>query len=122
MLKTIFQALCDHLSPLNTPVYLEDCVPEGAALPYITADIRPPLSAHTDGLLTLTCWCQGSTANPQRLSQADLLIARLPARGCRLATAIGALILRQKGAALCIRESAAQGVKITWKLQFFPAE
>lgn len=121
MLKSIFYALCEHLAPLNIPVFLEHCVPEGAPLPYITADIRPLLSAHANGSLSLTCWCQGSTANTQRLSQADLLLARLPARGFRLAMDTGAVILRQEGAAVCICNSALQGVKITWKLQFFPA-
>ena len=121
MLKSIFGALHDHLAPLNIPVYLEDCVPEGAALPYITADIRPPLSVHNGGSLTLSCWCQGDTANAQRLSQADLLLTRLPARGCPLAMDAGSVILRQEGTAVCIRKSALQGVKMTWKLQFFPA-
>lgn len=120
MLTSICRALNERLSQLGVPFYLEDCVPPGTSFPYITADVRAPLAPHANGRLTLTFWCQGDTASSHRLSQADLLLKQFPARGLRLETASGAAILRQEGGAVCVREAAAQGVKITWKLQFFP--
>ncbi|MGN0753677.1 MAG: hypothetical protein ACI4ME_04390 [Aristaeellaceae bacterium] len=122
MLTSLFRAICDHLTPLGVPVYLADCVPDGAAFPYITANIAAPLAAHTAGAVTLTLWCAGDQANAQRLSQVDELLALLPARGIPLTTAAGVITLRQTGGARCLRESGALGIKTVWKLCCFPAQ
>ncbi len=121
MLTSIYRALYHHLKQLGQPVYLADCVPEGAAFPYITAKIAAPLSPRAAGSLTLTCWSLDDQPRVQRLALANQLLNLLPARGLRLETDTGTIILRPEGSALCVRESAAQGMQTVWKLQCFPA-
>lgn len=120
MLTSIFRALCDYLSLQGLPFYLADCVPDGAALPYLTADIQPPLTAISEGSLTLTIWCADDQANSNRLSQADRLLAVLPGRGLWLAADSGAIILTQEGGAQCVTQHGAQGLVTRWTLRFFP--
>lgn len=120
MLTSIFRALCNHLSLLGLPAYLADCVPDGAALPYFTADIQPPLASGTKGSLTLTFWCAGDQSNVHRLNQADLLLETFPGRGLRLAAGSGAITLTQEGGAQCVTQHGAQGVITRWTLRFFP--
>ena len=42
MLTDILFPIFDHLETLGVPCYLADCVPQGTALPYITAEVQPP--------------------------------------------------------------------------------
>lgn len=121
MLTSIFETLCAHLSQLHLPVYLADCVPEGAALPYVTAEIAPPLVPGEKGRLTLTLWQQGSAANAERLSQADVLLTLLPPRGAWLSGDAGALILTGEDAARCLQSGPLLGVQARWALYFIPA-
>lgn len=120
MLTSIFRVLSDHLLRLGLPFYLEDCVPPGASFPYITLDVHAPLAPHVSGQVILTYWCSDHAANFHRLFQLDLMQGMFPPRGFRLATDSGVAVFRPEAAAVCVRESAAQGVKTTWKLQFFP--
>ncbi len=121
MLTSIYRALFHHLKQLGQPVYFADCVPEGTVFPYITAKIAAPLNSRANGSVTLTFWFLDDQPYKQRLAQADQLLQLLPTRGLRLETEQGAILLRPEGSALCVRESAAQGVRTVWKLQCFPA-
>lgn len=115
MLTSIYEALFSFLSQLPYPVYLADCVPEGAALPYITMQIEAPLSSGETGALTLTAW---STSNAQRLSIASILSI---GRGKWLATTTGALILTPDGSGMPVQAGPLLGLQSRWKLDFFPS-
>ena len=119
MLTDIFPVLCGYLSQLGLPFYLADCVPKGALLPYLTADIQAPLRPGTEGVLTLTCWYTGEKSNTLRLSQAGQMEEIIPGRGLRLATDSGAVILIPKGGMQCVSQHGAQGVVLHYQLHFF---
>nr|MBR4280286.1 hypothetical protein [Clostridia bacterium] len=119
MLTDILPVLCGYLSQLGLPFYLADCVPKGARLPYLTADIQAPLRPGTEGSLTLTCWYAGERSNTQRLSHAGQLEEIIPARGRRLATGSGAVILIPEGGMQCVSQHGAQGVVLHYHLHFF---
>lgn len=121
MLSSIFAALQRRLTQIGLPVYLADCVPPAAAFPYCTAAIALPLTPQGDGRLTLTCWCADDQAHTHRLHMAELALAQLPGRGFCLDTAVGRLAARMEGSAVCLRESAAQGLRTEWTLHFYPA-
>ena len=120
MLTDIFLALLDHLSALGLPFYLADCVPQGAELPYLTADIQPPLRTGEAGSLTLCCWCAGDAANPHRIAEADRLAAQFPHRGLWLSTDSGALILTPEKGVHCLAQQTAKGIVFRFQLHFFP--
>ncbi len=122
MLTSIYHALYEHMARLGLPVYLADCVPVTTAFPYITAKIAAPLAPHASGSVTLTFWSLDAQTNSHRLFQVDQLLTMLPARGLRLETEMGALVLRQEGGTLCVRESAALGLRTVWKLHCFPKQ
>lgn len=115
MLTSIYEAIFGLLSQLPYPIYLADCVPEGAALPYITMQIEAPLSPGETGTLTLTAW---GTSNAQRLSITNTL---MPARGKWLATTTGALILMQDGPTSPVQDGPLLGMRSRWKLHFHPS-
>lgn len=119
MLTDIFSVLYDHVSQLGLPCYLADCVPKGAVLPYLTADIQPSLRLGTAGTLTLTCWHTGETSNTQRLSHADQMEALIPRRGLWLAADSGSITLIPEGGMQCITQHSAQGVVFHYQLYFF---
>ena len=121
MLTTIFQDLMTHLAPLDMPVYLADSVPENTPFPYATAEVKPALAGQDSGTLTLTLWSCGESANAERLTQADTLFALLPARGVRLATDDGVLLLRLKSPAACVQDDAARGLQTVWQLAHIPS-
>ena len=120
MLTDVFSALSNHLSRLDLPFYLADCVPQGAFLPYLTADIQPPAHSGTEGFLLLTCWCTGETSNTQRLLLADQLQSLIPSRGLRLSTDSGAIVIHSEDGMQCVTQHGAQGVIFRFKLRFFP--
>lgn len=120
MLTSIFRALFNHLSRQGLPFYLADCVPDGAALPYLTADVQPPLTSTGEGALILTIWCADDQANTNRLIQADRLLTALPGRGLFLTTDSGAITLTQSDGTQNVNQHGVQGVVTRWTLRFFP--
>lgn len=121
MLTELYQALSAQLSALDAPLYLTDCVPAGAAFPYLTAAMSVPLTPGEAGALTLTLWCHGDTANAERFRLSEALAEQLPARGFRLALKDGTYILRLKAGPTPIRSQEALGVKTVWTLRCYPA-
>lgn len=121
MLSSIFSALHKRLAQAGLPVYLADCVPSATPFPYCTAAIAAPLIPGNAGRLTLTFWSSNDQANAHRLYQTDLLLEQLPARGFCLETNAGRVVVRMAGSTVCLRESAAQGVRTEWTLHFIPA-
>lgn len=120
MLTDILFALCDHLRTLEVPFYLADCVPKGAALPYLTADIQLPLHPGMEGALTLTYWCTGEKSSYHRLNQANRIESAFPHRGLWLNTDAGVILLTHKAGMECITQQEARGVVFRFKLQIFP--
>lgn len=120
MLTDIFHALGDHLSTTGIPFYLTDCVPQGAALPYLTAEIQPPLHPRMEGSMTLTYWCTGEKSNFHRLSQANRLEALFPHRGLWLYTDAGALILTHERGMQCATQKDARAISFHFKLKLYP--
>lgn len=120
MLTDLCMALVNHLSTLGAPVYLADCVPEGASFPYVTLDFAPSLDLCAEGTLAVTAWAAGDTANADRLVLAGDVLRLLPARGIRLASPTGAALIRQKGGVACVRESEARGVRMVYRVQAIP--
>lgn len=120
MLTEIFTALCDHLRSLSLPLFLADCVPQGMALPYITADIRPSLQAGTAGSLILTCWCAEGKSNVQRLTLSNQLEAAIPYRGLFLPVGAGGLVITHGGEVQCVTERDAHGIVFRFRLQCIP--
>lgn len=121
MLSAIFSALIARLSPLGFPVYAADCVPEGAAFPYMTAEVAAPLAPGTAGSLTLTAWIQSGAAHSERIALAENLHALLPARGTWLAADSGALTLVGDGPIRCVQDGPLLGAQSRWTLRFFPS-
>lgn len=119
MLTALFEALVQQLSPLACPVYLADCVPQDAAFPRIAADLSPAPGPGQDGLVRLTAWT-GST-NAGRFALADALLTLLPPQGLCLSTAAGRALLFCDGQAECIREHDALGIRLTWRVRFYPS-
>lgn len=120
MLTKLYQALARQLTPLDLPIFLADCVPEGAIFPYLTAAISP--SAHPGGAgeLILTLWCRGGAANADRLRLTDTLLELLPARGIRLPLEPGMATLRLKSSD-CTHSKDALGMQLAWTLRCHPA-
>lgn len=121
MLMSLYQALLQKISPLNLPVYLADCVPEGTGFPCIVLDIAAPAQPAEDGKVTLTIWCRGNTANHDRLRLMERLLMHLPARGTHLALDSGAVTLRMNDSVTCVHSKDALGVKTLWTLHFYPS-
>ena len=121
MLSHIFSALTERLSRLPWPLYLQDCVPEGAAFPYATAEIAAPLTPGAEGSLALTVWTKGSAAHSERIAQAELLHQYLPLRGAWLAALTGSIILVEDGPVRCVQDGPLLGVESRWTLHFFPS-
>ncbi len=121
MLTSLYEALFAHLSRLAIPVYQADCVPEGAALPYVTARVSAPLIPGGSGSLTLTVWVHGNEANALRLARTDSLYALLPPRGAFLQAETGSMLLRLDHPALCVHKPPLLGLQSTWTLRFYPA-
>lgn len=120
MLTAVFADLFAHLNKLELPVYLSDCVPQGAGLPYITADIQLPLQPGAEGSVTLICWCAGEGCHLQRLSYAGQLADAIPPRGLYLATDAGALIITHHGGMQYVNQQGIMGVSFRCRLKFFP--
>ena len=120
MLTDIFFALFDYLATLGVPCYLADCVPQGTALPYITAEVRPPVQPGMDGALTLTYWCTGEKSSYHRLNQANRLEAAFPHRGKWLYTDAGSLIITHDAGMQCITQHDAQAIIFRFKLKLYP--
>lgn len=121
MLSALFRALSAHLSGLDLPLYQADCVPAGAAFPYLTAAFSAPLSAGETGALTLTLWCCGDPANADRFRLSEALAELLPARGIRIPLTAGTYTLRLKAGPAFIASQEALGAKTVWALRCYPA-
>lgn len=116
MLTELIQALIARLAAANVPLYLADCVPEEAALPYVTLAAVLPLGDGS-GTLTLTAW---HTTNAGRIALAEDLAALLPPRGTYLPLGSGAATLHT-GTVSPIHEAPLLGLRMVWKLRCFPA-
>lgn len=121
MLSHIFSALHAQLSRLPYPVYMADCVPEGAAFPYITAEIAAPLTPAATGSLILTLWTKSSTAHYERLTHAETIHSLLPLRGAWLAAATGSILLTGDGPVRCVQDGPLLGAQSSWTLRFYPS-
>lgn len=121
MLTELFEALSSQLAGLGAPLYLADCVPAGAAFPYLTAAMSVPLSPGEAGALTLTLWCHGDAANTERFRLSELLAERLPARGIHLSLTGGTCTLRLKAGPTPVRSQEALGMKTVWALRCYPS-
>ena len=122
MLTDILFAIFKHLETLEVkvPCYLADCVPQGAALPYLTADIQPPLHPGMEGTLTLTYWCTGEKSSYHRLNQANRIEKIIPHRGLWLYTDAGSVVITHKGGMQCITQGETRCISFRLKLQIFP--
>jgi hypothetical protein len=121
VLSHIFSALTNRLSRLPYPMYMADCVPEGTAFPYVTAEIAAPLTPDAEGSLTLTVWTKGSTAHSERITHAETLHQLLPLRGAWLAAATGTITLAGDGPIRCVQDGPLLGAESRWTLRFFPS-
>ncbi len=115
MLKELHQALVQLFTPLALPVYLADCVPEGAYFPYIIAEAAVAPLPGQEGSLTLTLWCAGCAANTERFLLTERMLEYLPARGLRLTLAHGMAALRMTDST-CLRSGEALGIRTGWTL------
>lgn len=122
MLTRLVRTLTNRLQVMDVPVYLADCIPEGAAFPYFTAEIVPPLTPAAAGKLILTLWCRSGSANAERFFLMDALLTRLPARGAALDTGEGRALLLQEGGVVCVHARETLGLRTTWALRFYPAK
>ena len=120
MLTDILFPIFDHLEPLGVPCYLADCVPPGTALPYITAEVCPPLHPNMEGTLTLTYWCTGEKSNYHRLNQANQIEAILPHRGLWLYTDAGSLVITHDKGMACNTQHDARAIVFHFKLKLYP--
>ncbi len=116
MLSEFIQAIISCLSGVNAPVYQADCVPEGTACPYITLTTAAPLG-DTAGALTLTIW---HSTNAGRIALAEQLAAVFPAHGTAMSLPSGNAILTG-GTASFLQDAPLLGVRMVWKLRFYPA-
>ena len=120
MLKTMYKALTEYIAKANLPVYPADCVPDDATFPYITLAIDAPLNAASEGRVTLTLWCLGTSAAEDRSLLCDTLLAMVPPRGLWLSTANETLLLTMKHPAQALQEKTALGMRILWTLRRYP--
>ena len=120
MLTDILFPIFDHLETLGVPCYLADCVPQGTALPYITAEVQPPLHPGMEGSLTLIYWCTGEKSNFHRLNQANRMEAILPHRGLWLYTDAGSLVLTHDKGMQCITQHDVRAIVFHFKLKLYP--
>lgn len=110
MLSDFIQAIIAHLTPVNAPVYMADCVPADIPGPYIT------LAATLPGTLTLTVWHRD---NAGRIALAEEIVSLLPARGTYLTLPAGAAILTGTSSTF-LKEGPLPGLRMVWKLRCFP--
>ncbi len=120
MLTNLYQALIQQLRHLQLPIYLADCVPDGAALPYVTAEIAVPITPGSSGSLTLTIWCTGEESNLDRLARTDTLYSVLPPRGAWVNTITGAALLTMDQPSSCVQEAGLLGLRSRWTLRHYP--
>lgn len=120
MLTSLYQALTGLLSSMGLPLYMDDCIPQGAVLPYMTMSVDAPLTPGNAGVLCLTIWCCSESSHSDRLFYADDLLTYMPARGVRLVMDDVAVTLQQSGTASCIREKSLLGLRTDWTLRCFP--
>lgn len=121
MLTTLYRQLCTRLTDAGFTACAEDTVPGGAAFPFVTCRIEPPLSMHETGRVTLTCWHRSGTAHADRLAAADALIRLIPSGGLQLPLENGlAFIFRSGENAVAYPESpGALGVCVRHDLRVF---
>ena len=122
MLSELFRALSALLSGLDAPLYQADCVPAGAAFPYLTVTMSTPLTPDAAGALTLTLWCHGDAANTERFRLSETLAEHLPSRGLRLSLPSGACTMRLKSGPTPLCSQEALGMKTVWALRCYPSE
>lgn len=113
MLNALFEALAALLMPLDIPVFLADCVPDGVRMPYLAMEVEVPVRPAEVGKLTLTLWCAGDSANAERIRLGDELAMLLPARGVCLHQTEHAIALRPTGRITCIHGKGAIALRQT---------
>lgn len=120
MLNELLEALCTHLSALDMPVFLADCIPNGVGMPYLAMELSLPVRPADPGKVTLTMWCLGGSAHAERVRLGDELLALLPARGICLRLAEHSVTLRPTGSVSTLRSGAAVGLRLTLVLGCVP--
>lgn len=116
MLSDFIEAIISHLSGADAAVYQADCVPSGAACPYITMNTAAPLG-DSAGALTLTVWHH---SNAGRIALAEQISSLMPAQGMRLFLPSGHAVMTGS-TAVFLQEASLYGIRMVWKLRFFPA-
>lgn len=121
---TLQKALLSHLSPLNLPVYLADCVPERTAFPYMTMEMKRGGGFPADGNVALTLWCRGAEANTQRAELAGALHALFPDCGTVLTLPNGAAALYPSAESALAHAASqdARGIRFRLTLRLYAAE
>lgn len=120
MLNELFEGLCTLLAPLDLPIFLADCIPDGVSMPYLTMALDVPATPADTGKATLTVWCDGGSANAERIRLFDELTARLPLRGICLRMAEHAVTLCPTGNLTCNRSKTAIALRMPLALTCVP--
>lgn len=120
MLNELLEALCTQLAPLDMPVFLADCIPNGVGMPYLAMEIALPMRPADPGKVTLTLWCSGGSAHAERVRLGDELLGLLPAHGICLRLAEHSVTLRPTGSISTLRSGAAIGLRLTLALGCVP--
>lgn len=121
MMQAVIRALTEYLTGCGLSLYLADCVPQGLAFPYLTAEVSLPCTGNQQGSVTLTLWCAGSMANTTRLLLHDSLMQYFPPRGLPLMTDEGLAVLRP-GRVQFVQQGTARGLETRLDVHFFPGE
>lgn len=116
MLTELYRQLMALLAEAGLTGYAEDCVPDRAALPWVTCRVEAPMSIHGMGSVTLTGWVRSDTAQADRLEMTDKLTALAPSGGRLLAEGRAAL-LRTDDAIGWPEGPGALGVRVRFGLR-----
>lgn len=120
MLNELFEGLCTLLAPLEIPIFLADCIPHGVAMPYLAMALDVPVQPTETGKATLTLWCDGASANAERIRLFEELTTRLPLRGICLRLAAYSVTLCPTGNLACDRSKTAISLRMPLALGCVP--
>ena len=89
----VYARLCALLKAAGYDAWAADAVPQDAALPFVTMEVRPAASLHGVGRVTLTGWMRSPARHADRLALADALLKLVPPAGLKLPLEDGLAIL-----------------------------
>lgn len=95
-LSGLTSSLLTLLRQTELPVYLDDQIPHGAALPYITFAPTIPAFGQT-ALLTVSAWFREPDAHAQRQALGQRLCTLIPEGGAALTFSGGMACLHRAG-------------------------